>query len=50
MDRSRRPTQRLNVTLPASVMDAVEHRAFYEGRSLSNLVAVLLGNLWTNGF
>jgi hypothetical protein len=38
----RRGTSRLTITLPASVMDALERRALEEGRSMSNLAAYLL--------
>lgn len=38
----RRSSQRLTATVPASVMKMLEARASEEGRSLSNLVAVLL--------
>jgi hypothetical protein len=44
MDREywRRGSQRLSATIPAAVLQQLEARALEEGRSLSNLVAVLL--------
>ncbi len=44
MDREhwRQGSQRLSATVPASVMQQLEARALHEGRSLSNLIAVLL--------
>ncbi len=40
--RAPRRTHRVTITVPESVMWAVELRAYLEGRSVSNLVAVLL--------
>jgi hypothetical protein len=41
-DYWRRGSQRLSATVPASVLQQLEARAMQEGRSLSNLVAMLL--------
>jgi hypothetical protein len=38
----RQGSQRLSATVPASVMQQLEARAQQEGRSLSNLIAMLL--------
>ena len=40
--RSRLGSKRFSATIPAPIMEALEHRAKREGRSVSNLVAYLL--------
>ena len=42
MNEEQRDTQRFSLAVPASLMEAIESRALHEGRSLSNLVALLL--------
>jgi hypothetical protein len=39
---NQRKSKRLTITVPRSVYDFVVEQSFYEGRSISNLIAYLL--------